>query len=242
MFRANVVLVLGALISLSGCAGLGLTENPDATLPNNPASERAARSTKQASTIRNVLVSPPVNPRKGAQRTAITTQSSPPPALPPATENIELPASVAPDASASAPRADVNETAVPADTSNAVRRIVIDLDQLNFAPVTKQTVPELPDRPRLYKFGPTRPGDTLADVADELVPSERVTLAQMMWALYRKNPGAFTNQDINRLKPGSLLHVPELDELTAISRVEAETQIARLHGSVKPRSARDTDS
>lgn len=103
-----------------------------------------------------------------------------------------------------------------------------------FGDIADQRMP-LPDRPRLYTFGPTKPGDTLADVANKLVPSEEVTIAQMMWALYRKNPGAFRNKNINSLKPRSLLHVPELDELRAISHLEAETQIARLHGSIKPK-------
>jgi len=54
-----------------------------------------------------------------------------------------------------------------------------------------------------------------------------------MWALYRKNPEAFTNKNINSLKAHSLLNVPEMDELLAVSRVEAEAQITRLHGSLK---------
>lgn len=243
MFRASFVLVLGTLISLSGCAGFGLTKTPEGASPGDPASARVVRNSKHAgNTSRNVLVSLPPNSRQRTKRTALTTQSSAPLASTPAAEDTKPPAGVAVDVGEPSPRTYTNENADAVSTSNVVRQMVIDQDQLNFAPVTKRSAPEIPDRPRVYKFGPTNRGDTLADVADQLVPSEGVTIAQMMWALYRKNPESFTNKDINRLKPESLLQVPELDELTAISRVEAEAQITRLHGSVKPRSTWDTDS
>ncbi len=118
-------------------------------------------------------------------------------------------------------------------TSKATRQSVINLDQLNATRPKRSATPLIPDRPRVYAFGPTKPAHTLADVAEQLLPSERVTIAQMMWALYRKNPDAFVKKNINNLKPHALLNVPELDELMAISRADAEAQIVRLRGSIK---------
>jgi FimV-like protein len=88
---------------------------------------------------------------------------------------------------------------------------------------------------RLYVFGPTRPGATLADVAEQLLPSNSVTVEQMMWALYLKNPDAFMNKNINSLKAHHVLNVPEPGEVAAISRSVAETEISRLRGQAKPK-------
>ena len=203
------------------------------------------------------------NPRKGARLVAKSSSSAQPTATTPPAEDTKIRAVVETRrADEPALSSYVNEEVASLSTSTGVRQIVINPDQLSLAPVAKYTEPEMPDRsrryasvpnppdtfgdiaeqralrpdrPRLYTFGPTKPGDTLADIADQLVPSEGVTIAQMMWALYRKNPGAFSNKNISNLKPRSLLRVPELDELMAISRLEAEAQIARLHGSVKPK-------
>lgn len=265
MFRANFVLATGAVILLSGCSGFSLSNRTDEVSARDTADSRATRSTKYPNNPRSVLAPPArsndANPRKGTRLAAKSSTSAQPMATTRATEDTRIHELIEPRGLDEA-RSNAEEVAA-LSTSTGARQTVIDPAQLNLAPVAKHTEPEmpdrsrrytpapnpsmdnfgdiadqrmpLPDRPRLYTFGPTKPGDTLADIAYQLVPSEGVTIAQMMWALYRKNPGAFSNKNINNLKPRSLLRVPELDELMAISRLEADTQIARLHGAVKPK-------
>jgi len=250
MFNSFLVITISAVTLVAGCADFKLSKRTDG-VSSSTGSLRASRSTKHASsTPANVIASAAnskdasskdnIEPKEPALAAKSTKSSPPPSASKLNVEDAELRDVVAivGGSGAPSPRSYANEDVVSVGTSKSTRQPVIDLEQLNTAPLTERATPAIPDRPRLYAFGPTKPGSTLADVADHLLPSERATVAQMMWALYRKNPDAFVNKDINSLKPRSLLNVPELDELMAISRTDAETQISRLHGSVKSKISR----
>jgi pilus assembly protein FimV len=57
-----------------------------------------------------------------------------------------------------------------------------------------------------------KPGDTLGRIAAQLKPTE-VSLDMMLVALYRANPEAFIGNNINRLKSGQILAVPDSDAI-----------------------------
>jgi len=237
MFKPILVLVSGTAMFLTGCADFSLPKRTDG-VSSSTGTVRVPRSTKHASsTPANVIATAPNSKNKSEPKepalVAKSMKSSPASASKPTTEDAELRDVVAMVGSESSRRSYANEDVVSVNASKAGRQPVIDLDPLDPAPLTQRSTSLIPDRPRVYAFGPTKPGHTLADVADQLLPSARVTIAQMMWALYRKNPEAFVNKSINSLKPRSLLNVPELDELMAISRADAEAQITRLGGSLK---------
>lgn len=63
-------------------------------------------------------------------------------------------------------------------------------------------------------------GDTLGGIATELKPAD-VSLDMMLVALYRANPDAFIGNNMNRLKSGRILAVPEADAVRATSPSEA---------------------
>lgn len=63
-------------------------------------------------------------------------------------------------------------------------------------------------------------GDTLSGIATELKPGD-VSLDMMLVALYRANPDAFIGNNMNRLKSGRILAVPEPDAVRASSPSEA---------------------
>ncbi|WP_420474168.1 FimV/HubP family polar landmark protein [Noviherbaspirillum sp. ST9] len=65
-----------------------------------------------------------------------------------------------------------------------------------------------------------RNGDTLARIANQVKPSG-VSLDQMLVALYQSNPDAFVGNNMNRLKAGQILSVPEADKARSISAAEA---------------------
>lgn len=69
-----------------------------------------------------------------------------------------------------------------------------------------------------------RRGDTLRRIAAANTPPG-VTLDQMLVALFRANPGAFDGGNINRLRAGSVLNVPSVDEALSVSSVEAKREI-----------------
>lgn len=63
-------------------------------------------------------------------------------------------------------------------------------------------------------------GDTLAKIANQY-RSSGVSLDQMLVALYRANPEAFIDKNMNRLRAGQILSVPEADSTQAIGQSEA---------------------
>ncbi len=76
-------------------------------------------------------------------------------------------------------------------------------------------------------YGPVQKGDTLRKIAEEVKPSS-VSLEQMLVALYRENKSAFIGNNMNRLKAGQILKVPNADEVNAVPTREANTEI-RTH-------------
>ncbi|WP_256079017.1 FimV/HubP family polar landmark protein [Massilia sp. YIM B04103] len=63
-------------------------------------------------------------------------------------------------------------------------------------------------------------GDTLGRIARQLKPSD-VSLDMMLVALYRANPEAFSGKNMNRLKSGTILRVPDADSARATAQGEA---------------------
>ncbi len=71
-------------------------------------------------------------------------------------------------------------------------------------------------------YGPVRDGDTLSHIALRTRPSRDVSIYRMTRALHRRNPEAFINGDIDRLRKGARLEVPSLQEIRGTSvKVEA---------------------
>ncbi|WP_432379835.1 type IV pilus assembly protein FimV [Duganella sp. P38] len=58
-------------------------------------------------------------------------------------------------------------------------------------------------------------GDTLTRIANQVKPVD-VSLDAMLVALYRANPEAFSGKNMNRLKSGQILSVPNTEQITAV--------------------------
>jgi pilus assembly protein FimV len=67
-------------------------------------------------------------------------------------------------------------------------------------------------------------GDTLADIANR-TRDNAVSLDQMLIALYRANPDAFIGDNINRLRAGRVLSVPDAAAAGAVNKGEARTTV-----------------
>ncbi|MFA5529684.1 MAG: FimV/HubP family polar landmark protein [Thiohalomonadaceae bacterium] len=81
-----------------------------------------------------------------------------------------------------------------------------------------------PAGPRTY--GPVRDNETLWSIANKLRPDASVTVPQVMMALLKGNPGAFEDNNVNRLRAGTVLRLdPAL--LKAMDRAEAAREVAR---------------
>lgn len=67
-------------------------------------------------------------------------------------------------------------------------------------------------------------GDTLSKIARETKAPD-VSLERMLVAMYRANEDAFDGNNMNRLRTGKILRVPEQDNLNKVTQVEAVKEI-----------------
>lgn len=79
-------------------------------------------------------------------------------------------------------------------------------------------------RPDTYDV---QPNDYLWDIAKRVRPGSELSIQQTMLALQKKNPQAFMQNNINRLKKGQVLRVPVREEIEAMSFQDAVGEVAR---------------
>lgn len=72
-------------------------------------------------------------------------------------------------------------------------------------------------------------GNTLWSIASGIQGSGQ-SVAQIMLAIQRANPGAFGDNNINNLKVGSVLRMPEADEIGEMSQQQAYAQVLEQNG------------
>lgn len=89
-------------------------------------------------------------------------------------------------------------------------------------PVASRPVTPAPVAPMAggKEYGPIERGETLGKIAESVKP-EGVTLEQMLVALYRSNPDAFIRKNLNLVRAGKILRVPDKEEVAAIGSGEA---------------------
>lgn len=95
------------------------------------------------------------------------------------------------------------------------------------APLAQRSAPAVRVAPQAMEAGTDVPsshtvvrGDTLGKIAREVAP-EGVSLDQMLVALHRANPQAFVDNNMNRLRSGRILTIPDAEAARAVPEVEA---------------------
>ncbi|QDP01846.1 FimV/HubP family polar landmark protein [Thalassotalea sp. PS06] len=68
----------------------------------------------------------------------------------------------------------------------------------------------------LSTYGPIKASDTLWKIANAYRPDDSVTNYQVMVALFKTNPNAFVNNDINFLIQGQYLRIPTLAQINEV--------------------------
>jgi pilus assembly protein FimV len=74
------------------------------------------------------------------------------------------------------------------------------------------------------QYGPIKPGETLGRIA-RIVKPDGVTYEQALVGLFRENPDAFIRKNLNLVKSGKILRVPEASEMTALPQREARQEV-----------------
>ncbi len=83
-------------------------------------------------------------------------------------------------------------------------------------------------------YGPVQEKETLWAIASQMRPNDSISVQQMMLALYRTNPEAFINNNINGLRRGQVLRMPPESELTALTREQAFAESQSQHAAWDP--------
>ena len=103
-------------------------------------------------------------------------------------------------------------------------------------PVRTQTPPSRTATPKPSSSSPdsgstgaagdytVKAGDSLGKIARQTAPAG-VNLDQMLVSLYRANPDAFINRNMNRLKAGVVLRVPDAASASAVAPAEARKEV-----------------
>ncbi len=78
-------------------------------------------------------------------------------------------------------------------------------------------------------YGPTTANDHLWYIAQKTRPNRDITKQQMMIAILQANPEAFTDNNVNGLREGQYLKIPNLEAINAISPITALIQISRMN-------------
>ncbi|TPW16378.1 MAG: Tfp pilus assembly protein FimV-like protein, partial [Halothiobacillaceae bacterium] len=95
------------------------------------------------------------------------------------------------------------------------------------APITTAAAPPTP--PSTASYGPVTATETLWRIATQTRPNRTITVHQTMVGLYRANPDAFVNGDINLIKNGSVLRIPESSYFIQITHQEAMAILKAPH-------------
>ncbi|MEQ9547792.1 MAG: FimV/HubP family polar landmark protein [Marinobacter sp.] len=110
-------------------------------------------------------------------------------------------------------------------TAPSTRQVSAPETSTGTAPRTdRRPAPQSTGSPRT--FGPTGSSDTLWKIAQSVRPNDSVSMQQVMLAIQDLNPDAFMGDNINRLKRGEVLRIPDLDQIQSRSRAEANRQVA----------------
>jgi pilus assembly protein FimV len=98
-------------------------------------------------------------------------------------------------------------------------------EQTTPLPPAEAGMPPKPEpEPEEQSYGPVKRGDTLSKIAMKYKPDD-VTLDQMLVLLFRNNKEAFSGKNMNRLKTGKVLAIPNPSEAADIPQKEARKEV-----------------
>lgn len=98
-----------------------------------------------------------------------------------------------------------------------------------------------PQQDRSMSYGPIRSSETLWVIAQKTRPDRSFSVEQMMMALLRLNPAAFRRGNVNLLKQGVVLEIPDREFIAALSTGEARAQFLQQTRDWRSMGKRSTD-
>ncbi|WGP00421.1 FimV/HubP family polar landmark protein [Saccharophagus degradans] len=86
-------------------------------------------------------------------------------------------------------------------------------------------------------IGPVKANQTLWEIAAQVRPDSSVSVQQTMLAIQRLNPDAFINNNINLLKRGQILRIPDASQIKEFTRQEAVRSVAQQNAAWSGKSS-----
>lgn len=87
------------------------------------------------------------------------------------------------------------------------------------------------------QYGPTQQGDILWSIAKKTRPDSSISLHQMLIALLKENPSAFSNPcNFNTLKVDQILNIPSFAQIQAIAQTKAVVEFKRQNDQWRTRT------
>ncbi len=99
----------------------------------------------------------------------------------------------------------------------------------SYEPTTSYTEPATINYAGSGDYGPAVTGDTLWSIAEAARPDSSVSIQQMMLAILNANPDAFIENNINGLKRGAILQIPDATEIDSVDRADVMAQVNSQH-------------
>jgi pilus assembly protein FimV len=101
------------------------------------------------------------------------------------------------------------------------------LQQVAVSAASSPAIPSRSIEPKLtdHGYGPTMRPNTLWDIAEAMRPDTSASIQQVMLAIVKKNPEAFYDKNVNALKAGYFLRIPDSDLINQISEADADKAV-----------------
>lgn len=136
---------------------------------------------------------------------------------------VQRPASAAPAPKSTPSRAPQARTPEPAASAPVPEKPAQEVD--------RATAPTAPAKPAYAaqggdSYGPVKANDTLWEIALKVRPNRSYSVHKTMLAIQRLNPEAFINGNINLLRKGQVLRVPDASHIESIGAQEAVQEVA----------------
>jgi pilus assembly protein FimV len=131
-----------------------------------------------------------------------------------------------------APPAEVASTEpparVPAESASAAAEHPAPAVVSELAPLPAPEIPAIAEEtpPASLQYGPVKTGENLYWIAKTLNTDKSLSAQQVMLALMRANPSAFFGNNVNNLKAGKILKVPEHETIAALPKAQAAKEFS----------------
>jgi pilus assembly protein FimV len=196
--------------------------DPPVELPNQPENQPPVTTTVAGSTTGEVIERPSVTPEVTPQENVpepVAQTPSPVEAAAPVPEPVAAAEEPAP--ATVQPPEQVAFVPAPAPTPTPVEEPVP-------SPQSIEATPQPAPEPVAANGGSytVQRNDSLSQIVRDVVRPGRGAINKAMIAMFRANPAAFSS-NINRLRAGAVLRLPDISEIEAISAGEAGAEVTR---------------